>query len=214
MNYSRIRWSCGKLQWKPVFILTCNSFVGVWCRGERLIESPGSWFPSKFPSGKLKPMCLWRAVLRAFLHSLGRRVAVGKPVSVEGSLAASFLSTSNAGAAHLWEGFLLNLSSNCECGREDLPVHYGCHAEPIPEAVHGAIFRRALRAVLYLWAVPLQRSGCNPFASLGGTDRVHWVLRGPLLVSSTGDMGCSEDVPGKSTCGLCRSPSKGAACWQ
>jgi hypothetical protein len=55
MNYSRAQRSRGKLWWKLVFILTCNSFVGVWCRGERLIESPGSWFPSKFPSGKLKP---------------------------------------------------------------------------------------------------------------------------------------------------------------
>jgi len=58
MIYSGARRSRGKLRWKPVFILTCNSLVGVWSRGERLIESPGSWFPSKFPSGKLKPKLL------------------------------------------------------------------------------------------------------------------------------------------------------------
>jgi len=51
MNYSRLQRSRGKLRWKLVSILTCNSFVGVWFRGERLIESPSSWFPSKFPSG-------------------------------------------------------------------------------------------------------------------------------------------------------------------
>jgi len=31
LNYSRERWSRGKLRWRPVSILTCNSFVWVWC---------------------------------------------------------------------------------------------------------------------------------------------------------------------------------------
>jgi len=31
MNYSRLQRSRGKLRWKLVSILTCNSFVGVWC---------------------------------------------------------------------------------------------------------------------------------------------------------------------------------------
>ena len=32
--------------------------------------------------------------------------------------------------------------------------------------------------------------------------RVAWALCGPLLVSSTGDAGCSENVPGMSKCSL------------
>jgi len=35
-------------------VLTCKSFVRAWYRGERLIEPPSSWFPSKFPSGSLE----------------------------------------------------------------------------------------------------------------------------------------------------------------
>jgi len=31
-------------------------------------------------------------------------------------------------------------------------------------------------------------------------DRVAWAFCGPILVSSTGDAGCSENVPGKSKC--------------
>jgi len=51
VNYTLLRQSHGKLWWRPVALLTCKSFVRAEHRGERLIEPPSSWFPSKFPSG-------------------------------------------------------------------------------------------------------------------------------------------------------------------
>lgn len=49
---------------------------------------------------------------------------VRRPVSVEEPTRSSHVSTSNAGAAHLWEGPLLNLSSNCERARGAMPAHH------------------------------------------------------------------------------------------
>ena len=49
--YTWLQPSHGKLWWPLVTLLTCKSFVGAGHRGERLIEPPSSWFPSKFPSG-------------------------------------------------------------------------------------------------------------------------------------------------------------------
>jgi len=54
VNYALLCRSHGKLWWKTVTVLTCKSFVRAWYRGERLIEPPGSWLPSKFPSGSLE----------------------------------------------------------------------------------------------------------------------------------------------------------------
>jgi len=51
MIYSCAWWSQGKLWWRLLAILTCKSFVWRANRGERLIESSGSWFTPKFPSG-------------------------------------------------------------------------------------------------------------------------------------------------------------------
>ena len=51
--YAWTGWSQGKLWWRLVAILTCKSFVWFGYRGERLIEPSSSWFPPKFPSGKI-----------------------------------------------------------------------------------------------------------------------------------------------------------------
>jgi len=53
VNYALPCLSHGKPWWRAVPVLTCKSFVRVTYRGERLIERPSSWFPSKFPSGSL-----------------------------------------------------------------------------------------------------------------------------------------------------------------
>ena len=51
VNYTCAGLRLEKFRWRFETILTCKSFVGCKCRGERLIELSSSWFPSKFPSG-------------------------------------------------------------------------------------------------------------------------------------------------------------------
>ncbi len=53
VNYAWAGRSQRKLWWRPVAVLTCKSVVRPGYRGERLIEPSSSWFPPKFPSGKL-----------------------------------------------------------------------------------------------------------------------------------------------------------------
>ena len=84
VNYALLQRSRGKLRWKLDAVLTCKSFVRAWYRGERLIEPPSSWFPSKFPSGSLEPPTvsptdgLTPKVVRrrAPMESLGNRPSV------------------------------------------------------------------------------------------------------------------------------------------
>ena len=51
VNYGWLDRSQWKHWWRFVAILTCKSFVKTDYRGERLIEPPSSWLPSKFLSG-------------------------------------------------------------------------------------------------------------------------------------------------------------------
>jgi len=71
VNYTRRGRSQGKRWWRPAAILTRKSFVKSGHGGERLIESPSRWFPSKFPSGLQGPRSQLRAVKR-MTGSLGR----------------------------------------------------------------------------------------------------------------------------------------------
>jgi len=66
------------------------------------------------------------------------------------------------------------------------------------EAVHGAIPKGTLRAGVSTLSGPEGVLLSLVFGELW--DRVAWAFCGPLLVSSTGDAGCSENVPGKSKC--------------
>ena len=50
VNYAWVGRSHGKLWWRSVEVLTCNSIFKPGYRGERLIEPSSSWFLPKFPS--------------------------------------------------------------------------------------------------------------------------------------------------------------------
>lgn len=52
--YTPLGRSQGKPWWMSSTLLTCKSFAKGGCSGERLIESPGSWFSPKCPSGQLE----------------------------------------------------------------------------------------------------------------------------------------------------------------
>lgn len=107
----------------------------------------------------------------------------------------------------LWEGLLLNLSSNCKCERRSpaSPPHWSLYFLP-----QRLCKKRTLGACE--WTPTLERTSVSPLDRTSAFERatiltvvkrrVAWALCGPLLVSSTGDAGCSENVPGMSKCSL------------
>jgi len=107
-----------------------------------------------------------------------------------------------------WEGFLLNLSSNCESRRAVLPVPKVVQSrEELPPKVR-AVDNDPILALSALWVFLSSITLLSPIelSLWDAWGRIAWVLRGPLLVSSTGDAGCTENVSRMSKCRLMKIP--------
>lgn len=108
-----------------------------------------------------------------------------------------------------WEGFLLNLSSNCESRRVALPaprLEQSREEPPSGRAVESpsTLPKICCGASSSVHAFLLSHSrgmkGWCAHRRVWG--RMAWVFCGPLLVSSTGDAGCTEIVSRMSKCRL------------
>ena len=106
--------------------------------------------------------------------------------------------TCNVGEALLWEGYLLNLSSNCECQREALPAPR--LEQSIEEPPGGCAIEHGPTLSLLPWGGNLHGHAFPSSRETWG--RIAWAFCGPLLVSSTGDAGCTENVSRMSQCRL------------
>jgi len=108
-----------------------------------------------------------------------------------------------------WEGFLLNLSSNCESRRVALPaprLEQSREEPPSGRAVESKILYTLLLWSFFLGSrfpsLPLRGWMKGWCVHRGVRGRMAWVFCGPLLVSSTGDAGCTEIVSRMSKCRL------------
>lgn len=119
---------------------------------------------------------------------------------------SNFLSTSNAGAAASGKvTFSTYLqTANVRGGARPARPEFWSLYPSFPEAVQETYPGR-----LRVWTPTLERTtSCGPRLERAKEiltvvkRRVAWALCGPSLVSSTGDAGCSENVPGMSKCSL------------
>lgn len=131
---------------------------------------------------------------------------------MEGPTRSNFPSTSNAGAAASGEASFSTYLQTANVGGGALPAHQN-GAFPSEKCLP----RSCARSVPWFGAASGAPPSERTFRSPRGTRfrvregfcksfhverRVAWALCGPLLVSSTGDAGCSENVPGMSKCSL------------
>ena len=132
---------------------------------------------------------------------------------MEGPTRSNFPSTSNAGAAASGEASFSTYPQTANVGGGALPAHQN-GAFPSEKCLP----RSCARSVPWFGAAsgapPSERTCRSPprdsLPRSGGLlpksflveRRVAWALCGPSLVSSTGDAGCSENVPGMSKCSL------------
>jgi len=107
-----------------------------------------------------------------------------------------------------WEGLLLNLSSNCESRRVALPAPRLEQSREEPPSGRAVELRITLP---YCWVWGSFLGSRFPYPPKGVRNnvlieeywgRMAWVFCGPLLVSSTGDAGCTEIVSRMSKCRL------------
>jgi len=108
-----------------------------------------------------------------------------------------------------WEGLLLNLSSNCESRRVALPaprLEQSREEPPSGRAVESPSTPcRRSAGSFFLGSRFLLSHSCGMkgwCAHRRAWGRMAWVFCGPLLVSSTGDAGCTEIVSRMSKCRL------------
>jgi len=99
-------------------------------------------------------------------------------VTVKRTPSRSFSMTCNVGEALLWEGYLLNLSSNCKGQREDLP------APRLEQSIEELTWRLCNRNTDQLASALCGNLPCHAFPSCG------WPL---ALSTSFGDVG--GDLP-------------------
>ena len=123
---------------------------------------------------------------------------------MEGPTRSNFPSTSNAGAAASGEASFSTYLQTANVGGGALPAHQN-GAFPSEKCLPRSCARSVPWFSAASGAPPSERTSAFGRAfekSCHGERRVAWALCGPSLVSSTGDAGCSENVPGMSKCSL------------